>query len=555
MEKASVDSESILNDSLEECEGGLNKRKRSESQDTVPQKHKRPSVQLATLNDGDSSLMSPAQGSSASALDAVSMPAVDDGRIAVGGLASRAGLERGGDLEGGVGPAAAGGGTSDAASQSPVELQTNNLKSSVLGGLGTVAAIQPCNFCQRTIGGGVVRCDRCDSPFHAETVCLGVNQASIDVLLGDLSGALRYVCCSCRGGWGSGSGTASETGVAFQQLLTIVGTLVGEMRSFFAEANSSSSSVRSGSDQKSPGVNERLVVEQIREVNEREKRKASVIFRGSRAESAEHLQTEVQQVCSYLQINNVQLSDVFRIKPGMYRANVRNRVDRLKVLTEARRLKQSPEFRDFFIQRDLTYKQRSDLMERRRELGGADSRGGGSGRGYDEGSDGRGRDAGSEGRGRGVGSEGWGRGVWSGGRGRGVGTGYRGVGSGYRGVGSRGLGRDVGSGSRGRPIGSGGRGRGTGLDAQGLGMGSGRGIDAGRGTGSDGQRGGLSFGGGGGRRAFGRGSSIPGGSEMLGRGRGLSDRGPPSSSAGDGSSERNEHSQDGPPSNVPRGNF
>ena len=317
--------------------------------------------------------------------------------------------------------------------------------------------------------------------------------------------------------------------------MTIVGTLVGEMRSFFAEANSSSSTVRSGSDQKSPGVNERLVVEQIREVNEREKRKASVIFRGSRAESAEHLQTEVQQVCSYLQINNVQLSDVFRIKPGMYRANVRNRVDRLKVLTEARRLKQSPEFRDFFIQRDLTYKQRSDLMERRRELGGADSRGGGSSRG--------------------VGSEGWGRGVGSDGRGRGVGTGYRGVGSGYRGVGSRGLGRDVGSGSRGRPIGSGGRGRGTGLDAQGLGMGSGRGIDTGRGTGSDGQRGGLSFGGGGGRRAFGRGSSIPGGSGMLGRGRGLSDRGPPSSSAGDGSSERNEHSQDGPPSNVPRGNF
>ena len=32
-----------------------------------------------------------------------------------------------------------------------------------------------------------MRCDRCDSSFHAETVCLGVNQASIDVLLGDLS--------------------------------------------------------------------------------------------------------------------------------------------------------------------------------------------------------------------------------------------------------------------------------------------------------------------------------------------------------------------------------
>ena len=338
-----------------------------------------------------------------------------------------------------------------------------------------------------------MRCDRCDSCFHAETVCLGVNQASIDVLLGDLSGALRYVCCSCRGGCGSGSGTASETGVAFQQLLTIVGTLVGEMRSFFAEAKSSGSTVGSGSDQKSLGVDERLVVEQIREVNEREKRKYSVIFRGSRAESAEHLQTEVHEVCSYLQIDNVQLSDVFRIKPGMYRANVRNRVDRLKVLAEARRLKQSSEFREFFIQRDLTYKQRSDLMERRRELGGAVSYsgGGGSGRGY------------------------------------GVGSGVRG-----RGVGSGGRGRGVGSDGRGRGVGSEGRGRGTGLDAQGRG-------DSG------------------GRRAFGRGSGIPGrGSGVLGRGRGLSDRGPPSSySAGEGSSDRGEHSEDGPPSNVPRGNF
>ena len=49
LDEASVISESSMNDSLEECEEVQNKRKRSESQDTVPQNHKRPSVQLSTF--------------------------------------------------------------------------------------------------------------------------------------------------------------------------------------------------------------------------------------------------------------------------------------------------------------------------------------------------------------------------------------------------------------------------------------------------------------------------------------------------------------------------
>ena len=71
-------------------------------------------------------------------------------------------------------------------------------RSSHLGATHSVS--QVCQLCKGDLGNSVVSCGDCSQSFHARKVCLGVEDDVIEILLREVSGAIKYVCCTCRNG-------------------------------------------------------------------------------------------------------------------------------------------------------------------------------------------------------------------------------------------------------------------------------------------------------------------------------------------------------------------
>ena len=76
----------------------------------------------------------------------------------------------------------------------------------------SVACVVNCKLCLLPITGRVVECEGCKAGFHPDTLCLGIEDSEISVLLDNINGALVYECCLCM------SSKSGATG-AFSQLL------------------------------------------------------------------------------------------------------------------------------------------------------------------------------------------------------------------------------------------------------------------------------------------------------------------------------------------------
>ena len=69
--------------------------------------------------------------------------------------------------------------------------------------------------------------------------------------------------------------------------------------------------------------------------------------------------------CSYLAVGNIQISDLAKLSPSVWSGKVLDTPSRLKLLSETKRLRSSNVFKDIYIQRNLTYRQRRDLLARK----------------------------------------------------------------------------------------------------------------------------------------------------------------------------------------------
>ena len=258
---------------------------------------------------------------------------------------------------------------------SPVSNQASILKSSAPGGT-TVISGRVCKFCSVSVSSGGVHCGGCNGLFHEDTLCLGIKQETISSLLGGDGGALQYLCCHCRGrgrvvdsdmAGGSPNGRLGGMAVGgMDQLLGIVGCLVGELRNLMSEVRSAGkvcSAPPPGPSSLGP-QNEGDALAHLREIYERDKRKQSIVLRGFKSRSVGEVGREFDEVCDHLGLR-VSLTSVHQIKEGLFRADVLDREKRLKLLFEAKRLRNSERFRRTFVQRDLTYAQRADLRRRR----------------------------------------------------------------------------------------------------------------------------------------------------------------------------------------------
>ena len=269
--------------------------------------------------------------------------------------------------------AAAAGGSGDgpqppegsSATQSSAEpLEPTNVNGTSVGGnipANGVAVLRApgddfpeCRLCRRSIVGQRVCCVKCKHFFHADTLCLGIDESVLRVLLTVMDGAITYNCCYCR----------SDT----SQLLRIIGNLVKEVVELRVsrEGNSSGVSGREGGTSAVDLTCRDEVMGHVRELREREKRADSIILRGLQG-SLETVADKFDRICQILGFGSVDLVGLVRVgSTNLYRGRILNAEIRRALLLKVHELRNSTEFSSVYVHRDLTYQQRQDLLARRR---------------------------------------------------------------------------------------------------------------------------------------------------------------------------------------------
>lgn len=232
-----------------------------------------------------------------------------------------------------------------------------------------------CSLCGCAVEGGGIGCGHCDRVFHAHTSCLGVSNTAIGALLEAVDGSLSYKCCHCRCGAAAGQGDLVNGG-GMNQILSIIGSLVAEVRALSAGRPSqeapcipqqSHGGVGLCAQGSPPGIGSPAasVSEDVRELYEREKRKSSIVIRGAGNIPVDQVQSVFDRICSHLGVGSVVLVGVVRVNPSLFRARIEDGQQRFRILGEARKLRHSQEFRSVYVQRDLTFRQRAEVMAKR----------------------------------------------------------------------------------------------------------------------------------------------------------------------------------------------
>ena len=104
----------------------------------------------------------------------------------------------------------------------------------------------------------------------------------------------------------------------------------------------------------------------MREMQERSKRRQSIIIKGLHAQSPRDLAHKFGELSLSYTGTRVEISDIIPIPnhTDLFRAKILDDDNRKLVLERAKTLKDT-EYNSVFIRRDLTYAQRKELRERR----------------------------------------------------------------------------------------------------------------------------------------------------------------------------------------------
>ena len=227
-----------------------------------------------------------------------------------------------------------------------------------------------CKFCGVVVVGVKILCQGCSGSFHPDVLCLGVRSEAVRGLIADDEGALSYNCNECRlrvQAIDSGEGT----NVVLRQLMCSVGELAKIVRGLKVDRNHSRDVIRdpmqqAASEACSEPISQRVILDQVREVREREKRADSVVFRGLGDVPLQEVSSKFLAICRELRLPSITLVGLTKIgTTNLYRARIADKDLRRSLLIKAPDLKQSQEFARVYINRDLTKHQRDEVMERR----------------------------------------------------------------------------------------------------------------------------------------------------------------------------------------------
>lgn len=270
-----------------------------------------------------------------------------------------------------------------------------------------------CGMCNLVVGDEGIGCDRCSEWFHPSEMCMGLSKNSIHLIVeSEDSAALLYLCTACRLKPGTGRWTRSQQRnsnkkdeIKDQLVLQLFQTVKGlcsevaeltkKINSVFSQGQQTSqnqdegcrsrsysevASVRlpQGQAQSGPAQPSQmqtsqsenqyrtLVRQEVREIQEREKRRNSLVIRGLTATTAAQVVSEFGDITSTMMGTRVTLSNVVKIpnNSGLWRAKLIDPDERKFVLERTKRLKGS-QYDHIYIRKDLTYAQRMELKQRR----------------------------------------------------------------------------------------------------------------------------------------------------------------------------------------------
>ena len=226
-----------------------------------------------------------------------------------------------------------------------------------------------CAFCTAVLLDKTVRCSGCGDLFHAHEACCGVGNRIIYCLLTEKCGALQYFCCRCRvrvDGRRDACGAAGASSLDW--LLKIVAVLSRRESEMAGKLEAISHRCERAGEQAVGGLSRESVQIELRELQERERRQNSIVLRGCQTDNDRLLRRKLD-VCLFLDVGTVEFSDFVNIgNTGLFRAKIRDREQRMVLLNNVMRLKNSEQYRFLYIQHDLTYRQRQDMIARRNAL-------------------------------------------------------------------------------------------------------------------------------------------------------------------------------------------
>ena len=226
-----------------------------------------------------------------------------------------------------------------------------------------------CFFCSSVVGNDAIGCDQCSAWFHPKTECTGLSKRAIDCIQAEGGAGIRFICSACRCITPSTSQSVSlPDHESLSQLHLIVKSLAESVAQLTTKVNMIINSNTNTNQQNSNFSRESLYTE-MREFEERKKRRESLIIRGVRGNSDIEFSQVFTNICQSLVNSNVTPDSIYCVnrESGMFRVAIRDNNLRKDILSNSKRLKDIPEFRQIYISRDFTYVQRQEMRARRLE--------------------------------------------------------------------------------------------------------------------------------------------------------------------------------------------
>ena len=234
-----------------------------------------------------------------------------------------------------------------------------------------------------------IGCNQCPKWFHPVTMCTGLKPQTIKVIQRDGGDGVRFVCNDCRctpsnrtppqnaAGPGinvnasqvAGASDSSDAGSVSQlyEMVRSIAQSVAALTTQVAVLISKISSAPALSQTNgSCNFHRESLYAEMREFNERSKRRDSLIIRGSGAESDARLRAVLNEVGGVIMGNSIEPDSVHCINRvnSLYRVEIKCSDIRNRLLADSRKLKDT-NFSHIFISHDLTYLQRQERRDNR----------------------------------------------------------------------------------------------------------------------------------------------------------------------------------------------
>ena len=238
-----------------------------------------------------------------------------------------------------------------------------------------------CGLCSRSVGTDAIGCDSCPLWFHATTQCTGLRQDAIAVIQSTGGDGIVFKCSRCRctnhtastspsGGVTNSGNPAIDPGAMLQifemvkSLAETVTALTQQVAILVAQPNTNSRPATAGG---SPIQSREELYAELWEFEERRKRKDSLIVRGSGSQNVAVFTEFFADVSEALTGQRTIPDQTYCISQerSLYRVKISDFKVRSNIMDKSRNLRNIEEYKNIYINRDLTFKQREELRTRR----------------------------------------------------------------------------------------------------------------------------------------------------------------------------------------------